>query len=169
MPTVRPLPVATIFSLRSGWKGVVNSGVAVPLGQSWTACGRTSVAIIESGRMSLSAGGEYLACPGERMISETGLGRVECRGDRCGGMVDWIPDDRRRRNRFAFSRGPASFLSMEPRRVCLGNCSSTSRHTVRRRVERVRMRLESKGTGSASSDGEVLSDPDREDTCAGKM
>lgn len=168
MPTVKPLPVATIFSLRSGWKGVVNSGVAVPDLWSWTARGRKSVVISESERMSLSeAEGESLRFPGERMISETGLGRV-VRGNRCGGIGDGIPAERRRRNRFAFSRGPASFRRIEPRRVTLGKCSSTESRsqTVRRmeraRTERARMRLEIRGTERVSSGGEVLSDSDRD-------
>lgn len=88
------------------------------------------------------------------MISETGRAMRWRGGLDCGGAGAEIPDDRRRRNLFAFSRGPASFLSMEPRRLCLGNCSSTAFRLERRvDVDRVRRRLEiDKGSGETSPD-----------------
>lgn len=172
-----PLPVATIFSLRNGGNGVLSWGTA--LGGSATGRGKTSVAIIDSGGMAPISGcvENKVESLGERMISDTG--RVP-RAPRaplqrgfawCGGAGEWTPDDRRRRNRFAFSRGPASFLSREPRRVCLGNCSSTFKHTERRRMDRVRIRLESDNEGTARySDGErSLIDPDRDENCGGIM
>lgn len=154
-----PLPVATIFSFRSGWNGVDDSGVA-----EWSGIGRgrNSVAMEESERISLwSSSVESRAFP-DTIISETGRAPLQRGVSRGGG--DWIPEERRRKNRFAFSRGPASFLRIEPRRVCLGNCSSIAlRHTVRRRAERARMRLAREG--SAKSGGEASLTSDR-DACA---
>lgn len=77
------------------------------------------------------------------MISETGRAMRWRGGFDCGGAGAETPDDRRRRNLFAFSRGPASFLSMELRRLCFGNCSSTAFRLERRvEVDRVRRRFE---------------------------
>jgi hypothetical protein len=178
MPTVRPLPVATIFSLRSGGNGVDNSGTAVVC--SGIARAKTSVAIDdESERISGSSQdrGTSLACPEETMISETGRAPVERGLRRCcgGGVGGWTPAERRRRNRFAFSRGPASFLRMELRRLkegcCFGNCSSTValRQTVRRRADRVRIRLESDNGATRSSDCSWLNELDRDEICGGRM
>lgn len=73
----------------------------------------TSVAEDESDRMSgsKSTDGTGLA----KIISETG--RTPRRNE---GV--WTPDDRKRRNRFAFSRGPASFFKIESRRPSFGGC-----------------------------------------------
>lgn len=122
----------------------------------------------ESGRISpwSISEGNCLASDGERMISETGLAPERRGRIRCGGAGDWTPEERKRRNRFAFSRGPASFLRMESRRLCLGKGSSTAlRSTVRRREERVRMRLAS-DNGGVNSGGELSTDPDRDAICA---
>ena len=86
------------------------------------------------------------------MISDTGRvrrgGGTDCGGELVVVFKAGFPGVRRRRNRFAFSRGPASFLSIELRRLCFGNCSST---WVVRREDLVRMRLENdKGSGEAS-------------------
>lgn len=102
------------------------------------------MAMAELERISPWSGsnGDPLASAGERKISETGLAPEQRGGICCGEAGDWTPEERKRRNRFAFSRGPASFLRMESRRLCLGKGSSTAlRSTVRRREERVRMRL----------------------------
>jgi hypothetical protein len=147
------------------------------LAASATGRGKTSVAIIESvgiAPISDCVEKNEVESLGERMISDTGrVPRAPLQRGLvwCGGAGDWTPDDRRRRNRFAFSRGPASFLSREPRRVCFGNCSSTFKHTERRRMDRVRIRLESDNEGTAKySDGaRSLIEPDRDEICGGIM
>ena len=175
MPTVRPLPVATIFSLRSRGNGADKSGTAVVC--SGSAGAKMSVAIDdESGRISPSSrerSNSLVRPEGEMIISETGRAPLQRGLRRCcgGGVGEWTPAERRRRNRFAFSRGPASFLRIELRRrrdgCCLGNCSLTValRQTVRRRADRVRMRLDS-DNGARSSDCSWLTELDREVTCA---
>ena len=177
MPTERPLPVATIFSLRSGANGVDKSGTAVVC--SGSARVKMSVAIDdESKRISPSSrerGNSIVRPEGEMIISETGRAPLQRGLRRCGGGVcELTPAERRRRNRFAFSRGPASFLRIELQRrregCCLGNCSLTValRQTVRRRADRVRIRLDS-DIGARSSDCSWVTELAREETCAGEM
>lgn len=52
------------------------------------------------------------------MISDTGRGRP-ARDFAWEGVLTEAP---KRKNRFAFSREPASLRRIEPRRLCLGNC-----------------------------------------------
>lgn len=156
MPTEMPLPVATIFSLCNGANGVVNSGVA----GSSNALGITSVAEDVSERISESKSID--GADGDKIISETGRTPRRGVGRRVGA---WTPDDRRRRNRFAFSRGPASFLKIESRRLSLG--ASSLLHTVGERVRRLYMESLNEG-GPVKPVGDVGSlEADREVNCAG--
>jgi hypothetical protein len=92
-----------------------------------------------SGSKSTDVGGEEAM-----IISETG--RTPRGVRRSEGA--WTPDERKRRNRFAFSRGPASFLRIESLRLCFGKVTSReresreSKHTVWRRADRDGRELE---------------------------
>lgn len=155
MPTEIPLPVATIFSLCNGVKEVVKSGVA---GSANTVWGITSVAEDVSDRISDSKSIDVVR---GRIISETG--RTPRRGVGRGEGAG-TPDDRRRRNRFACSRGPASFLRIVSRRPSLGSSTHTSRAD---RVRRVAIESLNEGV-PVKLEGEVgLLVADREVNCAG--
>lgn len=152
IPTEIPLPVATIFSLCNGANGVVNSGV---VGSS-NDLGITSVAEEVSERISESKSID--GADGDKIISETGRTPRRGVGRRVGA---WTPDDRRRRKRFAFSRGPASFFKIESRRLSLGIACSVW-HTVGERVRRLYIESLKEG-GPVKLEGDVGSlEADRE-------
>jgi hypothetical protein len=78
-------------------------------------------------------------------------------------LMDGAP---KRRKRFAFSRGPASFLSIELRRLwpCLGNCSiARSVLTVVEAMDRRRSDLE---VNRPESDGKISRFPDLDRSCS---
>jgi hypothetical protein len=122
------------------------------------------VAEDESDRISGSKSKEVEAV-GDKIISETGRTPRRGVGRRDGA---WTPDERKRRNRFAFSRGPASFLMIESRRLRLGK-SSLSMYTVcADRVSRLDIDSPSNGVPVKLEGGVGLLDADREENCAGK-
>lgn len=160
IPTEMPLPVATVFSFGNDGKGALSGihpadgprvGTTDEFEEEW-----------ERIRPGWSEGAaSMLASSGERMISEIGRCRraraiEQSCGGGGGGAGEWrIP---RRRKRFALSRGPASFLKIDPRLAspaCLGNCSVAKSVSMARPEKRWNLgnRLESRGAGSDASSG----------------
>lgn len=158
MPTEIPLPVATIFSLRRMGKDAPTSDVEPPDPSSSVALGAATpdavdVELDRSLPAPESVEGIIGSSLGGRIISETGRRRVVRGIGIC--VEEGFEEVPRRRNLFAFSRGPASFLNTRrSRRVALGSCSEASfarirvTHTGRRRVPPERKKVEFCGRDS---------------------